>query len=53
MPTDIYHSEYIKNRNGKRETVNYTRTHDDHNDKDINTETRTEVTHYKNDGDGC
>lgn len=53
MPTDIYHSEYIKNRNGKKEQVNYTRSHEDHDGKDINSETTTEVTHSKGDDDGC
>lgn len=53
MPTDIYHSKYIKSRNGKKEDVDYTETHEEHNGEDINSETRTEVTHYKGDGSGC
>lgn len=53
MPTDIYHSEYIKKRNDKKEQVDYTRTHEDHDGRDINSETRTEIMHYKNDEDGC
>lgn len=47
MPVDIYHSEYVRDKHGAKEITYWTRSHDEHDGKDINSETETTVTDHK------
>lgn len=45
MTTDIYHSNYIKNRNSKKQIYS--------DNKDVDSENKTEETNHRGDKDEC
>lgn len=53
MPTDIYHSQYTRDRHGEKITTEVTDTHEEHGNTEVNSETKAEVKHYEGDADGC